>query len=75
MYKQGAFSAQFYYSNGKYIIPMVRKKKVPTVYDTHVRIRKLLKTTVIYLGCDKEQWRWRSKCISYLVLRGVIREQ
>ena len=27
------------------------------------------------LGCDKDQWRWRSKCISYVVLRGVIPEQ
>ena len=30
---------------------------------------------LIYLGCDKDQWRWRSKCISYVVLRGVIQEQ
>ena len=20
----------------------------------------------MYLGCDKDQWRWRSKCISYI---------
>ena len=31
--------------------------------------------SVMYLGCDKDQWRWRSKCISYVVLRGVILEQ
>ena len=30
---------------------------------------------VIYLGCNKDQWRWRSKCISYVVLRGAIWEQ
>ena len=24
---------------------------------------------MIYLGCDKDQWRWRSKCIFYVVLR------
>ena len=27
------------------------------------------------LGCDKDQWRWRSKCISYVVLRGAIQKQ
>ena len=27
---------------------------------------------VMYLGCDKDQWRWRSKCMSYVVLRGGI---
>ena len=31
-----------------------------------------LTNTVMYLGCDKDQWRWRSKCISYVVLRGAI---
>ena len=31
--------------------------------------------TLMYLGCNKDQWRWRSKCISYVVLRGVILEQ
>ena len=30
---------------------------------------------VMYLGCDKDQWRWRFTCISYVVLRGVILEQ
>ena len=30
---------------------------------------------LMYLGCDKDQWRWRSKCISYVVLRGAILEQ
>ena len=27
---------------------------------------------MMYLGCDKDQWRWRSKCMSYVVLRGAI---
>ena len=30
---------------------------------------------MMYLGCEKDQWRLRSKCISYVVLRGAIREQ
>ena len=30
---------------------------------------------MMYLGCDKDQWRWRSKCMSYVVLRGAVREQ
>ena len=30
---------------------------------------------MMYLGCDKDQWIWRSKCISYVVLRGAILEQ
>ena len=34
-----------------------------------------LGSKMMYLGCDKDQWRWRSKCISYVVLRGVIQEQ
>ena len=35
----------------------------------------VMKSTVMYLGCDKDQWRWRSKCISYVVLRVAILEQ
>ena len=27
---------------------------------------------VMYQGCNKDWWRWRSKCMSYVVLQGVI---
>ena len=29
----------------------------------------------MYLGCNKDWWRWRSKCMNYVVLRGVVQEQ
>ena len=34
-----------------------------------------LQPLLMYLGCDKDQWRWRSKCMSYVALRGAILEQ
>ena len=30
---------------------------------------------MMYLRCDKDQWRWRSKCMSYVVLRDTVQEQ
>ena len=39
------------------------------------RLKVKKEEPLMYLGCDKDQWRWRSKCMSYVVLRGAIREQ
>ena len=43
----------------------------------HTSLQKILKPIkpLMYLGCNKDQWRWRSKCISYVVLRGATQEQ
>ena len=42
---------------------------------TNLKSSLVVGSKMIYLGCDKDQWRWRSKCISYMVLRGAIWEQ
>ena len=30
---------------------------------------------MMYLGCDKDWWKWRSACMSYVVPRDAVREQ
>ena len=51
--------------------------KVPAVDLAIPQVKYLVvvQYTLMYLGCNKDQWRWRSKCMSYVVLRGAIWEQ
>ena len=42
---------------------------LPKLAELTCILTPLTTKVVMYLGCDKDQWRWRSKCISYVVLR------